>query len=184
VPVAVELAVGTDGEEEVRVDLPSGRMARLRGFADRVDVDTSGARIVFDYKTGAPTENRLLETDPTAAGTRLQLGIYAHAVDHPDADADPQAYYWNVSARAGSTLAGYEFGPSQRERFAEVVDRVIDGVEAGVFPMNPGEFNAFFGSHDGCRSCPFDRVCPAGRARQFEAKGLGDPVPPPEEGDR
>jgi len=59
------------------------------------------------------------------------------------------------------------------ERFLTVLTEITDGIEAGMFLARPGEYNSFFGTHDGCAYCDFDRVCPRARGDQWAAKTAG-----------
>ena len=54
-------------------------------------------------------------------------------------------------------------------RFREVVTTVVDGIEAGQFPANPGGEDYRFGAwtHDNCSWCEFDRVCPTTRGEAW-----------------
>ncbi len=77
-PVATELRFGfSDSAPAVDLHLSDDRVLRFRGAADRVDRTASGALWVIDYKTGWPYG--VDPDDPTAAGTMLQLPVYAHA---------------------------------------------------------------------------------------------------------
>ncbi len=181
-PEAVEFAIGVGNNPPVELHLPSGRTVSLRGFADRVDRQANGSAVVFDYKTGRAPKPTEFESDITAGGTRLQLGVYALAVDDPSVDADPHAYYWYVSAKGGFARLGYAFDDECRARFVDVVDEIVQGIDEGFFAMNPGSYNAYFNAHDGCRCCPFDRICPIGRAQQVADKQIPVPVSAPSMG--
>ena len=79
VQVQSELSFGMREQAAVQVRLADGREIRFRGSADRVD-RAGSALVVVDYKTGSPKRFEAISAaDPTAAGTKLQLPVYAHA---------------------------------------------------------------------------------------------------------
>ena len=53
-----------------------------------------------------------------------------------------------------------------QERFEAVVATLVDGIEGGDFPANPGE-EAFRGPTH-CGFCDFNRVCPSSRVDLWE----------------
>jgi RecB family exonuclease len=163
-PAQVELAFGLGGAPALTVPLADGQRAlTFRGKIDRVDVDESGRAVVLDYKTGRGDKYEELADDPVRAGETLQLGIYAEAAKAALAVEDVAARYWMVSDRGGWKQAGYEWTDERRQRFLEVTEAIVDGIEAGLFPAMPGEYDPFFGSHENCGFCAFDRVCPRDR---------------------
>src|SRR5262249_12626075 len=129
-------------------------------------------------KTGKmPDQEPKLETgDPVAAGTRLQLPLYAEAASQRFEAERAEAYYWFVSNRGKFRPVGYELTEERRSRFHEVLETIVDGVEAGSFPLNPGPESTFFGSFEQCRRCDFDRVCPVDRLVQADAKAESEKV--------
>ena len=72
--------VDTEVSFETDVTLPDGQVVRLRGAADRLEIDEDGRVVVVDLKTGkyAPTGPKVAE--------HAQLGLYQLAVDHGAAD--------------------------------------------------------------------------------------------------
>jgi len=199
VPVAVEARFGWDGEAEVAVavgvrDEDRGRPARsvrFRGSIDRVDrvdradgidqLGTGGAwggavLGVIDYKTGkafgAPPPD-----DPVDRGTRLQLPIYAVAAravldgSFEEDGGDPartRAGYWFVGTRAEPTWITVD--ADVRARFGDVVTTMVDGIEAGLFPANPGWTPDEPGPRVHCRSCAFSAMCPPRRGEEWDRK--------------
>lgn len=162
-PAAVEMAFGLDGTEPVAIKLPDGRTVDVRGKIDRVDRGEDGRVSVLDYKSGKADKYKDLRHDPVGAGTTLQLGIYALAAMQQGHGDQVLAQFWMATGRGKFTLAGYDWAPPVTERFAEVVGTMVDGIESGVFPANPGEYDAFFGSHKNCGFCDYNRVCPRDR---------------------
>ncbi len=171
VPVAVEMPFGMDGAAPLVVQLPSGRELRFRGKVDRVDAG-AGHHVVLDYKTGKGVKYKKLEGegDAVLAGTALQLGLYAEAVRARLGGGDMEAYYWLATSDGGFARRGYPWTGERRERFLQVLETIVDGVEAGTFPGVPGQYDSFFRSHDNCSHCAFDDLCPRDRDDHAEAK--------------
>jgi RecB family exonuclease len=135
--VATELSFGVPGSERpaVEVALSDGRALRFRGAADRVDRSGSGDLLVIDYKTGrsfAVGE----AGDPTAAGTKLQLPVYALAARAAFGDPTSRvvAAYWFISTRGDFRWAEVLLDEHTQARFDEVLRTIVDGIERGVFP--------------------------------------------------
>ena len=86
----------------------------------------------------------------------------------PDVE-EVEARYWFVGARSNGRTLGGPFDSAAEARFGEVVGTVVDGIEAGRFPANPGREQYRFGAwtHDNCGWCDFDRVCPTTRGETW-----------------
>lgn len=170
VPEAVELAFGLDGRPPLTVALDEHRSLAFRGRIDRVDRAADGSVVVYDYKSGKPDKYRAVLTDPVAQGTRLQLPLYglaaAAACDAPTAHAS----YWFVERAGRQPFIGYPLDDDRLARARDVLGVIVDGIEHGVFPARPGADNAFFGTHDNCAYCDFDRICPRARGDRWVAK--------------
>jgi hypothetical protein len=65
---------------------------------------------------------------------------------------------------------GGVIGDVERARFGEVLDVIVDGIEQGRFPANPGEADFFGFEH--CAFCDYNRVCPSGRDDLWEGVRL------------
>ncbi|MFT7474122.1 MAG: ATP-dependent helicase/nuclease subunit B [Verrucomicrobiales bacterium] len=176
-PNNVEMAFGlpdrTSGVEEpaALVSLPDGRTLRLRGFIDRLDIRTvDGVPVVHDYKTGGfrGQEQKKFDEDPVLGGTKLQLGVYAEAARQRFETDEAQAYYWFTSAKGGFKRVGYSWTDERSARFTEAVETIVDGIERGDFPPNPGDLDQFFGEFKNCSFCPFTRICPVDRDEELE----------------
>ena len=148
----------------------------FRGVIDRIDRTPDGRQLVVsDYKTGKPDPFRSIAPrgtvpDLTARGTKLQLPIYALAARARFPEAETvQARYWFVGSRGDGMTIGGEYDEAADARFREVVTTVVDGIEAGQFPANPGGEDYRFGAwtHDNCSWCEFDRVCPTTRGEAW-----------------
>lgn len=171
-PVSVELAFGLDGAPPVAVALDDGRTVRFRGRADRVDATAAGRLLVSDYKTGkGEAYKKIDEGDPVRAGTTLQLGLYAEAANQLLGGVDTSSHYWMVNDAARYARHGYQWDDERRARFVEAVTAIVEGIDSGVFAAAPGEWDSWRQSHEQCRFCEFDAVCPVDRGEQAQAKG-------------
>lgn len=177
-PVAAELAFAVDGTElgPVELALPDGRVLRLRGKADRVDLGDDGTLHVVDYKTGSARRYAGLSADdPDVRGTKLQLVVYGEAarLQQGRPDAPVHAGYWFVSAKGDFQLVGYHVTAAVRERVAGTVGTIVEGIEAGLFPARPtvGSTTPWVD----CWFCDPDGLGATDLRRQWEAKRL-DPA--------
>jgi len=162
-PRAAEMTFGMGGEDPLTLGLPTGRTLTFRGTADRVDVAKDGHLVVLDYKTGSARGYEKLAEDPVRAGASLQLGVYAEAAMAKLGAAEVDSYYWVISPRGDYRQFGYRWTEQNRARFLDVAGTIVGGIESGVFPARPGDFNSFWGTHENCTWCDFDRVCPRDR---------------------
>jgi ATP-dependent helicase/nuclease subunit B len=144
---------------------------RFRGLIDRLDLDPSGTiAFVSDYKTGSAEGYAGRKADPVAAGQHLQLPLYAAAVraNLPGVTRVGGAY-WFISSKGKFERQGIDPGDSAPgERLVEVLELVASGIRAGAFPQVPGA--PAQESFANCRTCAFDRVCPARRDSLWERK--------------
>lgn len=163
VPGRVEQPFGAAGVPPVVIDLGGGRSVRFRGYADRVDTTSSGHHLVIDYKTKQGGYEKIHEGDCTEGGTTLQLGLYSEAAIQILGAGSAEARYWLLGDDLRPAPRGYPWDDARRERFLEVVGGIVDGIDAGVFAANPGEWDGWRGTHANCRWCEFDGLCPAGR---------------------
>ena len=172
VPRAVELSFGLDGEPPAVIALSDGRRLSFRGRIDRVDCvgGDDGASVsralVFDYKTGTKISYDPA-IDPVGGGTQLQLPIYAAAVAHRFGVDEVEVYYW--ATRNNSKLHGGIIDAAGQQRVHDTLALVTDGIEKGIFPAFPSGWSSHFNTHDNCRYCDFDRLCPRDRGTHWEA---------------
>ncbi|MBW3669354.1 MAG: PD-(D/E)XK nuclease family protein [Actinobacteria bacterium] len=170
VPVAGELSFGldADGLPPVEVVTPSGRKVSFRGRIDRVDVAPDATRmVVFDYKSGSDIAYRALGADPVKGGRLLQLPVYALAARLRYGDIPTEAAYWFVGEKAGYRRIPVALDERTTRRLHEVLEAVGEGVDAGLFPANPGGRGGREG-FEHCTYCPYDRVCPGDRQAAWE----------------
>lgn len=168
-PHAVEVRFGAGGGAPVEVALPDGSSIALQGIADRLDLTEDGRVIVSDYKSGTGKKYRALADDPFAAGTTLQLGMYAEgAMRHSGRDA-AEAAYWLVED-ADRPFRGYSWTPELRQRFTEILATTTGAIGRGVFDATPGEWDTWRMTNEACRYCEFDSVCVRHRGEHATAK--------------
>jgi ATP-dependent helicase/nuclease subunit B len=188
VPTFLEQSFGFSEAEgswpAVVVPFGEGRSVSFRGYIDRVDLSSQLSAgeapvraQVLDYKTGKPSEQSELDLDPVAAGTKLQLAIYANAVQQnmerlgrPLTSAT--ASYWYISARGKFELVTVSASQAMQGRLHSVLGVIDEGIRAGAFLAVPGSETERPGrnSWDNCVYCEYDRVCPAAREVVYERK--------------
>jgi RecB family exonuclease len=176
-PVAAELAFGIGGAPPLEVALPDGRSIRIRGLIDRLETAASDRIVVTDYKLGSTRGYQELKSgdDPVARGAKLQLGVYALAarahLGQPDAPVTAQ--YWFTSAKGDFEQIGDEFTAAADQRFRGVLQAIVDGIGAGLFPAHPEvPTGTPFVS---CACCDPDGLGTGERRRAWERKRL-DPA--------
>lgn len=170
-PVAVELAFGDeDGPPPAEVALPDGRRLLFRGMIDRVDRAEDGSLVVIDYKTGSSSGYSTVDKDRLDRGRHLQLPLYADAARRALAPDDPapavDAYYWFVEQPGRTAWRGGPIDDAVQDRFEDVVTTIVEGIETGRFPANPGP-EGFWGPPN-CQYCDYRRVCPNSKVELWE----------------
>ncbi len=171
-PSEVELAFGMRNEPPLNIELPDGRRLQFRGMVDRLDLASDGTAHVYDYKTGKGRKYEALKDDDFGGGTMLQLGLYAEAVRGRlgDPSARVSSNYWMVDPSVNGKLHGYEWTEDRRDRLVELLTAIVEGIDGGVYPGVPGEWNSYRSTHDNCNYCDFDSVCPVARGDQASEK--------------
>jgi RecB family exonuclease len=172
VPDGLELAFGIDGKPPATLALPHGRAVAFRGRIDRVDRSPEGDRLaVYDYKTGRPAE---IPDDPVDGGHMLQLPVYALAASAHYGVANVSASYWYTQLEDERALAGLPLDATTHDRFADVVGHIVDGIDAGCFPANPGDTDWNHRERretfSNCKYCPYDRLCAPDRRAAWDRK--------------
>jgi len=167
------------GEQELEFaerEIPGIGNLRFRGVVDRVDLDPSGKlALVLDYKTGGAGRYSAINEDPIDAGRRLQLPIYALALQKSlGEEVTVRAAYWFVSSGGKFAIV-----PQEPLDFAQVADRfdsavgtIASGISEGLFPANPGPDGRY--GPENCTWCDFDSLCPSRRDIHWE-RNQADP---------
>ena len=140
-PIGCEVPFGGANQPGAALQLPSGRTLHFRGSIDRVDRTRFGNLEVSDYKTGnsAPYVGLSGEA-PDDHGSRLQLPIYALAARDAFAGSESASVtsaYRFISSTAARSDIGYVVDDAVLERFGVDVERIVDGIEQGLFPNRP-----------------------------------------------
>ncbi len=125
-------------DERVELLLPNGRAVGFRGKVDRIDELPDGTLVVTDHKTGKPDKlGSVSADDPTLAGRRFQLPVYAAAA---------RALLGTPKApvRAGYTYFKPKFDRPElvldddvEHRVGAELARIVDAIESGIFPLIP-----------------------------------------------
>ena len=155
--------VATEERFETVVELESGEMVTLFGYADRVELDADGRVVVVDLKT---TKDK--PTGPQVQ-RHVQLGVYQYAVDHGAVDSlapDRHAPGDGLSSGGAELVQlGLPDGDSalvqtqpacpddgpERATLRAQMERAAALVRAEEFPAVAG---------DHCRDCDFTSICP------------------------
>ncbi|MFZ2502523.1 MAG: PD-(D/E)XK nuclease family protein, partial [Nocardioides sp.] len=152
--------------------LPNGEQVTLRGFADRLELDSAGRIVVVDLKTGKYPAEKVAE--------HAQLGLYQLAVAsgafddllagaEPDPESGPDlharepggAELWQLRLESVGSLKVQRQLPPVRdeEGWLPVERKLADAVEI----LRDESLVTRPGTH--CSRCPFQRFCPAVTAK-------------------
>jgi RecB family exonuclease len=179
-PLATELRFGFPGAqaEPIEVGIGGDRALRFRGSADRVDRAGDGHLVVTDYKYSSTYKyNGLSQDEPTAAGSLLQLPIYALAaqaiLDAGKLPLPVTARYAFVKPDASKgalpKATTLEVDEPLLARWSEALAVIADGIEDGVFAARPGNDTRFAG-FIGCPACDPDGLGTAELQRRWDRK--------------
>ena len=156
---------GSPPPPPARYTLPDGTGIAFRGYIDRVDRGPNGELMVTDYKTGRSTKFKVVgKPDPLVrldGGKRLQLPVYALALEEEAGGKPISARYWFITERENFEQAVLPLDGPTREKFGEVVQVLADTMRQGYFPAVPGKEDRASYTH--CKYCPYDRICPPGQ---------------------
>lgn len=114
-----------------------GATLRLRGYIDRVDVNSDGRLRVIDYKSGStPISARDLES-----GKRVQLALYALAAREVLGLGEPAAgMYWHIGSASPSSLKLERYKGGIEAALKTAADHALSfaaGARQGHFPPKP-----------------------------------------------
>ncbi len=172
------ISIGTEESLTCEVTLPDGQVVRLRGEADRLELDEQDRVVVVDFKTGkyAPTRPEVER--------HAQLGLYQHAVEHgaanhllpaslapdrPDEVVSPadrpkvdgagrSGGAELIQLRKGQDLPLVQAQPRQQSG-ADGSTLVEQQLMQAANAVRTEDFAARPGDH--CRTCSFHALCPA-----------------------
>ncbi|WP_314037034.1 PD-(D/E)XK nuclease family protein [Dietzia sp. CH92] len=145
-PSATELPFGRPGPEGAVVDVPfevptsaGGATVLLAGSIDRLDV-RGGTQRVTDYKTGKPpgADDRPTEENPTLAGTRFQLPLYAVAAASAGQMPVSEVRYWYCTERGEFEQIALDITVDLLDRVRDNVGHLVDALQRGWFPLKGG----------------------------------------------
>lgn len=152
--------LATETALAVEVALPGGEIVRLRGFADRLEIDSDGKVWAIDIKT--------TKKKPTVAEVTedIQLGFYQYLIDHGAADdllgaeaagdmaVSGGAELWQLRDSRTEKPAVQQ-QPSRDDQPSPIEARLQTAVEL----IRSERLAASPGRH--CDFCAFDKICPA-----------------------
>lgn len=155
--------------DPVQVPLGDGRVLRMRGSADRVDVGGDGTLYVTDLKTGSIRRfEGIGEADPTVRGSKLQLPIYAYAarvrLGRPDAPAVAQYWFFTADNRR----IQLDIDVPTAETYEETLRVIVDNLNAGHFPARAPDDDDFVFVQ--CRYCNPDGIGYLEARKRWRAK--------------
>ncbi len=166
----------------VSYELANGEELKLRGSIDRVErfeSDGQNQLLVIDYKTGSSNSFRNIERNPTMAGTKLQLAVYAIAaanhfkapldLDNDWSQAVAGGVYWFISTEPGGwESSALRYGSEIRQEVDDVLNLIVTGITEGMFAgYVTGD------DRPGARYCAFcspDGLSTRDLRKQWEAK--------------
>jgi len=102
----------------------------------------------------------------------------AVAAEYPEAEVS--AAYWFVRESGVKEFIPGESGYQKEQtesQLVKVVEKIISGIDRGVFPAHPGEANNLPGrpaSFENCTYCDYERVCPTSKSRLWQSKKNSD----------
>ena len=150
-----ELTFGMNGSDPVTITCAPGQIL-MRGSADKVDQSSHGTLYVTDIKSGRATKFKALEHDPVAAGSKLQLPVYAHAARREFAGDTVEAHYWFVRGADAGTRIPVLLTADLEQRYAETLTTLVTSIARGMFLGRPSEKPAW--GYVDCHYCTPDGI--------------------------
>ncbi|MGH7291762.1 MAG: hypothetical protein ACREJT_11165, partial [Myxococcota bacterium] len=78
-----------------------------------------------------------------------------------------RAFYWSTRNDTENALVEFPVEGEAHARFGEVVETIVEGIDAGCFVAYPGDVvwdhRTRRDTYQHCKWCPYDRVCPPDR---------------------
>jgi len=136
-PAHFEPPFGLHGAPPLELRDADGATLRLRGYIDRVDVNSDGQLRVIDYKSGStPISARDL-----TSGKRVQLALYALAARDVLGLGEPAAgMYWHIGSAKPSSLKLERYKGGIEAALRTATDHALSfaaGARQGHFPPKP-----------------------------------------------
>ena len=98
--------------------------------------------LVTDIKTGGSGRYAVIKDDPVAAGTRLQLPVYAHAARQQLGADQVVAQYWFVRKDRFKRIP-VDLNDTVEDLYSRTLDVLVRGIADGVFPAKAPEVQDF-----------------------------------------
>ncbi len=165
--LASELSFGMHGAAPLALELDAGTVL-MRGSADKVDRARGGRVLVTDIKSGKKDKFRVIKDDPVAAGTKLQLPVYALAARREFGGEDMQAQYWFVRKPDAGRRIGVVLDDALEQRYAETLSVLVTAIARGLFVNKPSEKPAW--NYVDCPYCTPDGLGHDEARRRYERK--------------
>jgi RecB family exonuclease len=127
-----ELSFGKDGQPPVSIAVDGG-VILMRGSADLVEQTRDGTLVVIDIKTGSTSKFRAMKTDQIAAGTKLQLPVYAEAARQLLGGHQAEAAYWFVRQGKRDWIP-VQLTDELQGRYVDAVGTLVTSIAGGMFP--------------------------------------------------
>ena len=154
------------------------RTVAFKGIIDRVDRSVDGRRLVGLRLQDRASADSFAKVDDGHRGdgdlTAGARSSSCRSTPSPPGPPTPEAeevaaHYWFVGRR-GPARRRARRSTSGRAGSASVIDVVVDGIEDGTVPRQPGRRELAVragGPTTNCRWCEFDRVCPTTRGEAW-----------------
>jgi hypothetical protein len=160
-PLDAELDLETAGDGPIALRFGDGPEFLVKGRIDRVDSGRDGSLVVVDYKTGKSLNASAPGLD---AGKRLQPLFYSRAISAIMQAPAVSFFYWQIAPGGVQKQIPAPVGLDMDEEAERVLGILVDCIECGKFPANPGE--SYF-RQQGCAYCAYDRICRSDRVRAW-----------------
>ena len=169
--VSSELKFGMEGKDPVRVSLSDGEVL-MRGSADKVDRGRDGTLLITDIKSGKADSFKVIEKDPVAAGTKLQLPVYAHAAlraaeESGEPVSSVEAMYWFVRRDAGKRIP-VTLDDELQKQYAATLETLVSSIRGGLFPGRPSKTEPY--DYVECQVCTPNGVGHKSARERYERK--------------
>jgi ATP-dependent helicase/nuclease subunit B len=140
----------------------------MLGSADKVDRTRDGILLVTDIKSGKAAKFAVLKDDPVAAGTKLQLPVYAYAARRQLGGRAVKAQYWFVRAPDAFKRISVVLDDDLEKVYAETVGTLVTGIKDGLFVARPSSKPPY--GYVDCPYCTPDGVGHEAARRRYERK--------------